>query len=230
MSGLVEPALDSSIPERPCTVVLAEDPIYPKSWRQTFETNLPEQYGISFNYFQLSNGEEHSIQTMDEALTIMSRDLNHSTSSHETVLIARGPWISWMAQFYLESLPLAGLLLMDPIPLDDVNGINQFKLLYEKKQLEGSLEFSLFREFTEHWDHYSLRVEPGSVPMSVAYSFASRAAFKRTAENTARRHHPDYLKTEVDPVLRVHKFPIDQKDHELHVLQHTVEWIEEEVL
>jgi hypothetical protein len=141
------------------------------------------------------------------------------------VLIARGPWMCWMAQFYLEDLPLAGLVMIDPLPLDDMNGINQFELVYEKKGLDkcnaGTAEFAMFQDYVNH--KRALQLEPGVVPMLVLHTIL-RPAFKCAADNTARRHSDPNGPFGSVPVLT-----LDCPEEEA-IIDLISEWIDDRVL
>ena len=166
--------------ERPCTIVVAEDSgIYEESLSQGLR-HVTDQFGMSATQYTLPS----SCASLEYALQDMSRDLSNIQGA---VLVARGPWISWQAQFYLESLPLAGLVMIDPISFDDRNGLNQYQLFIEKRNLLSTTEHHLFTDFVDNWGHWTLRLEAGSVPMLVVNTI-QRPAFKRFAEITAHRH------------------------------------------
>lgn len=213
MTEAVEPP--PHVTESPLSVVLAEDEgFYPSSWHEAFTTQIPEQYGMSFRQF--SFGPDTS--TYDAALQEIKRDL--STPHHDganTILVTRGPWMSWMASFYLESLPLAGLVMVDPMQLDDMNGINQFVLQYEKLGLQNSQQYKMYQEYAEHWDHWTLKLEPGAVPMMVMYTNV-RPGYKRCAENTAIRHGGE----DVVPVV---KMPSTSRTHVKDCIGEIDAWI-----
>jgi len=187
LSSLREPPLDSAALERPCTVVLAEDAcFYPTSWHDTFRSKLPQGHGVSYRKWSLPTSSSPSELTIDSALDELKRDL---ASVPDVVLAARGPWSSWLAQWYLESLPLRGLLMVDPLVFDrGADGARAFEREY--RDVDGKAdapEYRLFREYMEHWDHWTLRLEPGSVPMLVART-RTEPAFVEGAAETARRH------------------------------------------
>ena len=172
--------------ERPCPVILAEDSLYSdQSWTPVCEERFPNVHGMPYQQFSWSSTD--TTIDMDAALSELSRDLSTSSisSSPQTVLIARGPWMSWMALFYLESLPLAGLVLVDPLPLDHVNFVNQMELAYA--QHKDSIDYRLFQEYSEHWSHWTLQLEPGAVPMLVV-STVSKSGWRKAAQATADRH------------------------------------------
>ena len=194
MRGLLsaphEVPMDLSVPERPCTLIYAQDDSFYASqksmlpsWHNQFSNDFPSRFGTSYRHWSMSS----SISSLDEALGELQTDLKASPDAASVVLVARGPWISWMAQFYLESLSLAGLVMVDPIQFDDQNGINQFELFYQKHDLINTKEYKLYQEFMEHYDHWTLRLEAGAAPMLVLHTM-QRPAWKRAAENTALRH------------------------------------------
>ena len=211
MTAAVEPPPDVS--ESPISLVLAEDEgFYASSWHDTFLDTVPQKHGIPYSQFSLSPDTVN----FDAALQEMKSDLSKEGSS--SVLVTRGPWMSWMASFYLESLPLVGLVMVDPMQLDDMNGVNQFELQYEKLGLKDSLQYKLYQEYAENWDHWALKLEPGSVPMLVMYTNV-RPGYKRCAENSALRHG------EV-PVL---KMPSTSRSHVDDCIQEVATWIQDSV-
>ena len=226
--------------EHPCTLILAEDQdFYETSW-QPLLTEILTPQGISSACLTLSsslsstdssnniNTNTNSGSLMDQALTEMASDL---TSIPQVVLVARGPWMSWMAQLYLESLAVAGLVLVDPLPLDDQNSINQFELAYQKRNLQSSINYKMFQECMEHWDHWTLRLEPDAVPMMVMSSQAAKRGFVRAAENTVRRHAPDIAPDSPwDMSSSIPLVKLDPKKNQqaqgVEALQGILEWID----
>lgn len=215
LSAAKDPPLD--VTERPCTLVVAEDEgLYESSFQPLFDDSIPRNYGIPTRSLKISS------KKFDEALQELKSDLSGSTDP-SIVLLARGPCMSWLAQFYLESLPLAGLILVDPLPWDDRNGANQMELYYEKYQLRDSLGYQLFQDYSEHWGHWTLQLEPGVVPMLVWHTI-TRPAFKRCADNTAHYHSTSNTRV---PVL---KLPNDVADHCEHAEEVAATWTLDEVL
>ena len=212
MTPAMEPPPD--VVESPTSLVLTEDDgFYPSSWHDSFAFRFPKRHGMMYSYFSLAEDTPN----FETALEELKNDL--SVEGANTVLVARGPWMAWMASFYLESLPLAGLVMVDPMQLDDRNGVNQFELQYEKLGLKDSLQYKLYREYSEHWDHWTLKLEPGSVPMMVMYT-NDRPGYKRCAENTALRHGNV-------PVL---KMPSTSQSHANDCIDEVANWINANVV
>ena len=125
--------------ERPCTLILAQDTnldvLYnsKSDWSDTFAQKFPTEYGMPTASWSLSP----STASFDDAVSEMKRDLSNCM---QPILVARGPWVSWMAQFYLESMPLAALVLVDPLPFDDTASCRLYEKLLsqEKKQNKKS--------------------------------------------------------------------------------------------
>lgn len=243
LTDAIEPPLDSSIPERPCTVILSEHAaLYgSKSWNSAFQESFPKHHGMTYRQWSLlpnpttkassspsSSSEEDPTTTIvvsiDGALHQMKSDL---IGMSDAILIARGPWMSWMAQFFLESLPLAGLVLVDPMPLNENQGIQQFQLAYQNSSpnLQQSIEYQLFQEFVNHWDHWTLKLERGSVPMMVIQTIPQPVCFEM-AKQTAQRHTSEMFgPVPVIPILEQN--PEQQVQQVIAVV---AEWINERVL
>jgi hypothetical protein len=181
LTPAVEPSLDDNVVERPCTLVLAQDigvvhgvrSISDGSWHDDFTATIPRSHGISYRQWTLS--ERRTLESsFDGALTELKEDLG---TLQNAVLVARGPWTSWMAQFYLESLPLAGLVMVDPLPFDDEDACFCFQRQYKQHYYPGndrptpdftlSREYALFQDYINHFDHWALRLERGIIPMLV---------------------------------------------------------------
>lgn len=102
--------------ERPETVVLVESSLYRQQWKEPCASFFTSQ-GLHFSSLDITTSlhdadDDTSLASMEQTL---SADLDQLSSSAHTILIARGPIQSLVAQYYLESLPLAGLVLIDPL-------------------------------------------------------------------------------------------------------------------
>jgi hypothetical protein len=194
---ITTPPLDSSVPEKIYTIILTEDgSLYPESWHEQCSTKLPVEHGISYTNFSLTTDTEsdtsNSTSLFHQGLAEMKEELStENLGTTGGILVARGPWMCWLAQFHLESMSLAGVVLVDPLPLQDRNSLNQMELLYQKRGMESSLEYKMFKNYVAHfkdnWGATALQLEPGSVPMLVLQSF-NRPAFDKAAIKTADRH------------------------------------------
>eukprot|EP00957_Ditylum_brightwellii_P022288 1681808-Ditylum_brightwellii.AAC.1 len=80
-----------------------------------------------------------------------------------TVLIAVGPVPCLVAQYYLKSLPLAGLILVDPSNKKEIHPL--LHNLSECKVIELMIVEDLAKTCSS-WDR-PLQLEPGSVPMLI---------------------------------------------------------------
>lgn len=165
----IEPSSASSIPERPCTVVLAQDgSLYENSWQEPFSQVLPNKRGLHYCNLLLD------ARSLHKGLDLLEQDL---ASMPNVVLITRGPIVSMIAQYYLESLPLAGLVMVDPI-------------LYPFPKLEfkrGSMQEAFMKEIFAGKETRPLKLEPGVVPMLVFRSLLD-PTFKDAAGAVALRH------------------------------------------
>lgn len=194
LTSVVDPPV--GVLERPCTLILAEDvgviqggvlSAAADSWHDIFNTIIPKDNGIAYARWSLSE----QAQSFDAALDEMKSDLERV---QQPVLIARGPWMSWMAQFYLESLPLAALIMVDPLQFDTCRDdiCRFYEGLYAQHYNSSSdrppPEYKLFQEYVSHWDHWMLKLERGIIPMLVLSSEQSESVWNRHAYSTAARH------------------------------------------
>jgi hypothetical protein len=135
VTSSIAPSLDAAM-ERPESIVFTESSLYHYSnshhknkWTDAFQSFYPSQ-GLHFSSIDLfrtkhiSSSDESSapILSLKSLEHTLAKDLSHLASTigigaAHTVLIARGPIQSLVAQYFLESLPLAGLVLVDPLLL-----------------------------------------------------------------------------------------------------------------
>lgn len=222
LTEIQEPPLHSNVPEKPCTLILAQDDgMYTNesraSWSAQLSDSLVNSHGIAFAEWTLPVKDN----SMDAALQEMRRDLAPIPSP---VWIARGPLMSWMAQFYLESLALSGLVLVDPLPLDQDDGVRTLEAAFLNSfaaaREEESRSSILFQEYANHWDHWSLKLEAGAVPMMVV---STEEEWKWAADKAVERHS-----TIESPVAVLHCY--GDIATEKILLSEISAWIEEEVL
>ena len=105
------PPIDTPI-ERPETIVLLESSLYQHQWKDAFTSYFPNR-GLHFATIDVA---DNTLESMEETL---SNDIATLSESAYTIMVARGPLQSLVAQYYLESLPLAGLVLVDPLLLPE---------------------------------------------------------------------------------------------------------------
>jgi hypothetical protein len=175
----IEPPMVSSVLEKPYTLVLLEDQgLYETSWQATLRESLPAKYGLHYCHQSLT-----ALSSLDAALDEMSDDFATMPS---IVLLARGPLASWMAQYYLESLPLAGLIMVDPISLES----SSLALLEELRTRyavdEATQELGLLDRIQSGAETRPLKLEAGVVPMLVLTS--TNNLLLESARMTAERH------------------------------------------
>lgn len=210
MTESIEAPLDCQVRERPCMVVLTEDLGFYNgtSWRSCFGRLFPKHYGIQFCYMQLKG-----LTLLKTGLAQMEQDL---ASQMNVVLVAKGPLVSWLAQYYLESLPLSGLVMVDPIEITH-NTAAGLKLFYPPNATEQQLLDSIC---CGHNDR-PLLLEPGILPMLV---LSTRKDFVHNASWIASRHS--------DPAGEFGKFEVTEvegaSNNEVTNLIHC--WIDEKVL
>jgi hypothetical protein len=216
LSPAIEVPTDANVKERPWTVVLAEDIGWfddgveqiQASWTPRFAAELPRQHGISFRTWRPSSrptrGDESSIShsTMTTASTLHNAQLelqDDLASIPRLILVARGPVLSWMASFYLESMPASGVILVDPLSFTDeelcesastrVRFMDQYlqyqNVTYPLQARHRRLLNVI--QANEGWDDI-LQLEPGSVPMAVFSTMHIRNTWKFHAHLMAARH------------------------------------------
>lgn len=106
--------------------------------------------------------------SLEEALAEMRDDLAVMPS---VVLMTRGPLVSMVAQYYLESVPLSGLIMVDPI--------------VDLTALAGVEELSNTKLLLEQIEARPLKLEPGVVPTLI---LSSKSQLQDASKQAAQRH------------------------------------------
>lgn len=208
MTVSVEPPPASTVPERPCEVVLAQDSsLYPSCWQEPFSQILPQECGIHFCSVSIDSG------SLQGGLDILRQDL--ATLSN-VVLVARGPLVSLLGQYYLESLPLAGLVMVDPILISHVGPLQKIKYSLQPHSLQ--------HEFVERiltcQEDRPLKLEPRAVPLLI-FRTINDPMFQEAADDVALYHG--------DGEIPVHDISSTEQDA-LDTIERIAEWIDESVL
>jgi hypothetical protein len=204
LSPTIEVPPDAKI-ERPYTVVLAEDiglfddgpEQINASWGPRFASELPREHGIPFRMWRPSRASSTTpTPTLDDTRLELEYDLG---SIPRLILVARGPILSWMASFYLESMPAAGVILVDPLSFTDEELIGSVRA--RQRFMDQYLQYQnvLYPLHARHqrlvniiradqgWDDVLL-LEPGAVPIAVFSTMHIRNSWKFHAHLMAARH------------------------------------------
>jgi hypothetical protein len=197
-----EPTLASGYYERPGTVLYAESSFYSKtgnSWVEYFKKEFPRR-GIHFvnvsmfDAMYLSEGEDWKFENPYTYLKWEEEQLAKDISTFPApVLITRGGLLSLVAQFYLESYALSGLVMLDPYVLPEVASSSapycstssscskliqsmeveernsQQPILLQETDRELNLLKLLSIPGSSSKDIRLLKLEPSSVPMLLIY-------------------------------------------------------------
>ena len=216
--------LDKGCVERTFTVALIDSSLYGGSepWLGRFASALPCR-GIHFLAIDvlasLSLGEDKG--EGDQTLPLSAKDSFERMHAGlaadlapypEVVVVARGAIPSLVAQYYVESIALSALVLVDPFLLprrvleeatkeeNEVAGATlQESAAWVLDNLEspdrcGKAELQLLEELTRGAYDRPLRLEPGSVQTHVMYTGGSHtceAHHRKVAELVAGRHADD---------------------------------------
>jgi hypothetical protein len=170
----IEPPIESLVPEKPCTLVLLEDQgLYDSSWNSWLSRSLPDEHGLHYCYQAIT------LSSLETALSEITTDLATMPS---VVLLSRGPVVSWVAQYYLESLSLAGLIMVDPVFDPSSELLTRLKNLYYDASVQ---EHHLLNRIQSGDESRPLKLEAGVIPMLV---LSSIDLLQDSAQATAHRH------------------------------------------
>lgn len=220
VTSSIEPPmiLDEGYMERPGVLALIESTMYRGSWSQGFASTFPNRgvYYMSIDLFSCLSTTNNASGA--ESFSRMHNELASDLSSHaEVVLVARGPLPCLVAQYYLESLPLSGLIMVDPLLIpksarNDVDSDPDANLQTTAQSLMQTLsganyfdkssitsvsntEMQLIDNLQHDTNTFDrpLKLEAGCVPVRVMYTAdaAYEEEVRHCAELTAARHTPD---------------------------------------
>jgi hypothetical protein len=242
ITEVVEPDVydPSSLEEHErCTIILAEDGPYEKvvmehepeiSWKSAFSDNLPNVYGFPYAELELDN-EQDATKDMYE----VKEDL---ANIERPILICKGSWMSFVAQYYLQMYPLTALVMVNPLILDKavetqwidpsprgpswdpigiLNSLPGAEYATDEHYMEQPID-----ESTVYW---TLKIPPGLAPMMIMTTRDTLTLY-RHAIITAKRHSvPD-----APPVLVTEFFETEPENTPERALEMIVDWIRKEVL
>jgi hypothetical protein len=232
-SSISETPLDSTVMEKPYTLILMEDDVSAlfsthgngnscnadygdttfgssehqsnngttittsaESWIELFRSKIPRDYGMSFASVSLQMQRDKNNNNVDggnnRRLASISDGLQSLKASQlpgfsDAILVARGPVSSLIAQYYLESFSLKGLVMIDPILLDDSDDENSdLSLLVSSIYRDSDDDDS---DSIERFRSNRLLVEPNAVPMMVIRTVRDdHPVLESSARFVAQRH------------------------------------------
>jgi hypothetical protein len=184
------------------------------SWMETFRSKIPRKYGMSFGSISIDrrrrrqqqnrpdcNGDDGDDEPVLLLFDELLKSLKHSDlpSINDAVLIARGPVASLCAQYYLESCSLQGLIMIDPILIND-NPRNNNNDGDDDDDDDDTIALLRSRilhdnEHDQDQDRFrskKLLIESNSVPMMVVLTVPNNKVWNRASRFVATRHsNPD---------------------------------------
>jgi len=143
----------------------------------------------------------------------MSEDLKSYPS---LVLVARGPLVSWVAQFYLERLPLSGLVMVDPF-VEPCSEVMEVIIRQGSIGKSSTSNVGILSQIERGVENRELKLEPGVVPMLVLMSLDNQQ-IRNASKITAERHY--------DPRG---PFEVNIEDAEDNPVEQIQTWIENEI-
>lgn len=212
------PVLLNGYVESPGVIALMESSLYRDAWSKSFASTFPHR-GIHFLSVDVFSDLSSSV-TVSESFAQMHAELATDLSPHaEVTLVARGPLPCLVAQYYLESLPLSGMILVDPLIVPRRGGeLNRNKYGDgDNESLQSSAQSFLQTISQAHCFDFEtnnendeimllgkmqqsgeynrpLKLESGIIPVKVVYTggdnISHEGKFRSCAERTASYHAP----------------------------------------
>ena len=185
------------------------------SWMETFRSKIPRKYGMSFGSISIDrrrrqqqqnrldcNGDDDGDDDDEPVLLLFDellKSLKHSElpTINDAVLIARGPVASLCAQYYLESCSLQGLIMIDPILINDNPRDNNYGDDGDDDDTIALLRSRILHDNEHDQDQDRFRskkllIESNSVPMMVVLTVPNNKVWNRASRFVATRHsNPD---------------------------------------
>lgn len=241
--------------ERPGTIIYAESSLYSKtskSWVKCFEKEIPQRglHFVNISVFDISSKEEWKKGNPYAQIREAEIELANDISSFPCpVLVTRGGLPSMVAQFYLESFALSGLVMVDPFVLPEIasssatssnrTSISCRKLFQEvslqaKSEMQDNCaELHLLQLLSSSSESPGkevrmLKLEPSSVPMLLLYPSIVSAPessneewYKSCVEITAEYHNS------IEETVNVQH--LKQEPKVLEALDAIVSWLDNKV-
>ncbi|KAL3769780.1 hypothetical protein ACHAWO_011308 [Cyclotella atomus] len=174
-------------------MILLESSLYKQSWEESFTSYYPLK-GINFASVDLTTSTDDT-QTHDVSLNSMEQTLSNDiatlTESAYAIAVARGPIQALVAQYYLESLPLAGLVLVDPFLLPEDGRVSNTEEGRWNESFDSLVNGGMF---SKHLNETS-----GSIDAFTSSSFAKEMTLLESLPNITPR--PLYLEPSPVPIL-----------------------------
>jgi len=193
-----------------------------KSWINAFRSKVPADYGMSFASISLNwqhdLGENPSVFGGLQALKSC-----RLSSISDAILVTRGPVASLCAQYYLESMALQGLVMIDPILMDDEdNGHEEISSLLSRLYQQPTDD-----EDKERFRSSRLLVEPNAVPMMVVMTIPDSKAWSHSSQFVAARHGDPDGPYGIVPIVDLTEMDETEANSATTVLDRINEWIDQ---
>jgi len=241
-SATVETPLDSLVIEKPYTFILMEDETcslmltqsnkknnnnhqensVSKSWINAFRSKVPADYGMSFASISLN--WQHDLGGNPSVFGgLQALKSCRLSSISDAILVTRGPVASLCAQYYLESMALQGLVMIDPILMDDEdNGHEEISSLLSRLYQQPTDD-----EDKERFRSSRLLVEPTAVPMMVVMTIPDSKAWSHSSQFVAARHGDPDGPYGIVPIVDLTEMDETEANSATTVLDRINEWIDQ---
>lgn len=241
-SATVETPLDSLVIEKPYTFILMEDETcslsltqsnkknnnnhqensVSKSWINVFRSKVPADYGMSFASISLN--WQHDLGGNPSVFGgLQALKSCRLSSISDAILVTRGPVASLCAQYYLESMALQGLVMIDPILMDDEdNGHEEISSLLSRLYQQPADD-----EDKERFRSSRLLVEPNAVPMMVVMTIPDSKAWSHSSQFVAARHGDPDGPYGIVPIVDLTEMDETEANSATTVLDRINEWIDQ---
>eukprot|EP00532_Pseudo-nitzschia_australis_P012023 CAMPEP_0168223478 /NCGR_PEP_ID=MMETSP0140_2-20121125/11368_1 /TAXON_ID=44445 /ORGANISM="Pseudo-nitzschia australis, Strain 10249 10 AB" /LENGTH=375 /DNA_ID=CAMNT_0008153435 /DNA_START=11 /DNA_END=1135 /DNA_ORIENTATION=- len=256
-SPIVETPFDSTVIEKPYTIILMEDETYSlsltkgnkrnnnnreeysvynpekntkksnsrttTSWVNVFRSKVPPDHGMSFASISLNwqhdRGGKPSVFGGLQALKSC-----RLPSISDAILVARGPVASLCAQYYLESFSLQGLVMIDPILMDDGDNDDEAISSFLSRLYQHTDDDDDDDDDKERFRSSRLLVEPNAVPVMVVLTIPDNKAWNDSSRFVAARHGDPHGPYGIVPIVDLTEMDETEENSAITVLDRINEW------
>lgn len=266
----VEPACEGTNSyERPGTILYVESPYYARtgnSWKEYFQQEFPYR-GIHYVNISILDGRIHQSEEGRDWKSCSRNPYQYLKQAEEQLaldvsmfpaptLITRGGLLSMVAQFYLESYALSGLVMLDPYISPEVASSSepclntstscsmllhsmevekcqqQQHVLFEEEDVELQLLKMLSIPNTSRKDVRLLKLEPNPVPMLLIYPTTSAivplTGFQEWTKTSVQQIVNYHGNTE-EGAVDVHCLQQQQDQKAVETINTIISWLDEKV-
>ena len=196
------------------------------SWINVFRSKVPPDHGMSFASISL-NWQHDRVGKPSVFGRLQALKSCRLPRISDAILVARGPVASLCAQYYLESFSLQGLVMIDPILMDDKDNADDDNSHEAISSLISRLYQQPDDDDKERFQSSRLLVEPNAVPVMVVMTIPDNKAWNHSSRFVAARHGDPDGPYGIVPIVDMTEMDETEENSAMTVLDRINEWIDQ---